>query len=48
VFVNTLHPVYINFGAKPEGKTHTGDLGVDGQIILKWVLKKQGVKVWTG
>jgi len=23
------------------------DLGVDGKIILEWILEKQGAKVWT-
>jgi hypothetical protein len=25
-----------------------GNLGIDGRIILKWILSKQGVMVWTG
>jgi hypothetical protein len=25
---------------KPEGKKHTEDLGVDGNIILEWILGK--------
>jgi hypothetical protein len=24
------------------------DLGIDGKIVLEWILGKQGVKVWTG
>jgi hypothetical protein len=31
---------------KPEGKRdHSGDLGVDGKIILEWILGKYGGKV---
>jgi hypothetical protein len=24
------------------------DLGIDGRIILNWILGKQGKRVWTG
>jgi hypothetical protein len=30
------------------GRDHSGDLGVDGKIILDWILGKLGGKVWTG
>jgi hypothetical protein len=30
---------------KPEGKNHLGDQGLDGRIILKWVLRTYGVGV---
>jgi hypothetical protein len=25
---------------KPEGKSHSEDIGIDGKIILEWVLEK--------
>jgi hypothetical protein len=33
---------------KPEGRDHWGDPGVDGRIILGWILKKWDMWVWTG
>jgi hypothetical protein len=30
------------------GRDHLEDLGVDGKIILEWILGKQFGKVWTG
>jgi hypothetical protein len=33
---------------KPETKKHLEDLEVDGWTILKWILKREGGKVWTG
>jgi len=32
--------------AKPE--ENLGDLGMDGKKVLKWTLKKEGVRVWAG
>jgi len=33
---------------KPEGKSHWGDLDVDGWIILGWISRKWDVGIWTG
>ena len=33
---------------KPEGKSHWGDLGVDGLIILGWISRRWDVGIWTG
>jgi len=33
---------------KPEGKSHWGDLGVDGWIILGWISRRWDVVIWTG
>jgi hypothetical protein len=30
-----------------KGRDHLEDLGVDGKIILKWILRKVGKKLWT-
>jgi hypothetical protein len=30
------------------GRDHSEDIGVDGKIILEWILAKEGGKVWTG
>jgi hypothetical protein len=32
----------------PKGRGHSEDLGVDGKIILEWILGKQVGKLWTG
>jgi hypothetical protein len=31
-----------------KGGDHSEDGGVDGRIILKWILEKEGGLVWTG
>jgi len=33
---------------KPEGKSHLGDPGVDGRIILRWIFSEWDVGVWNG
>jgi len=33
---------------KPERKRKSDDLGVDGRIILEWILGKYNEKFWTG
>jgi hypothetical protein len=33
---------------KPEGRRHLKDPGVDGRIILKWILESLGVGAQTG
>jgi hypothetical protein len=40
--------VYRILVGKPEGKNHCGDPGVEGRIILRWILRKWYVGVWTG
>jgi hypothetical protein len=29
-------------------RDHLGDINIDGMIILKWAIKKKGVRVWNG
>jgi hypothetical protein len=40
--------VYRVVVGKPEGKRPLGDLGVDGRIILRWILRNRDVGVWNG
>ena len=40
--------IYGVFVGKPECKRPLGRPGVDRMIILRWVIRKWGVGVWTG
>jgi hypothetical protein len=31
-----------------KGRDHSKDIGVNGKIILKWILEKLYGKMWTG
>jgi len=31
-----------------KGNVHSTDLGVDGRIILEWILREWGGVAWTG
>jgi len=33
--------------ANQKGKDHLGDLSVDGRMIIKQILKKWDVRLWT-
>jgi hypothetical protein len=33
---------------KPEGRNHFENRGLDGRVILKWLLKKWYLEAWTG
>jgi hypothetical protein len=53
--VHFLHTSLNNFEACTEfwwgnlrEKDHWGDPGIDGRIILRWILRKCNVVVWTG
>jgi len=37
--------VYRVLLGKPEGKSHCGDLGVDGWIILGWISRRRDVGI---
>jgi hypothetical protein len=36
------------WSANLKGKDNSEDFSVDGKIILKWFLQKEGREVWTG
>jgi hypothetical protein len=37
-----------NFVGKAEVRKPLEDIGIDGKIILEWILENQGGKVWAG
>jgi hypothetical protein len=40
--------VYRVLVGKTEGRNHLVDLGVDGNILLKWIFTKWVGEAWTG
>jgi hypothetical protein len=46
--VGVVRNAYNIFVGKPEVRDHSEDIGVNGQIILDWMLGKHSGKVWTG
>jgi hypothetical protein len=39
---------YRVLAGKPEGRDHLEDPGVDGRIVLIWIIRKWDVRAWTG
>jgi hypothetical protein len=48
VGIRKMRNAYKIVVGKPDRKRHLGDLGADEKITLRWILKKYGMKVWTG
>jgi hypothetical protein len=42
-----MRNVYIVF-ENLKARSHLGEVGVDGKIVLEWILEKFGMRVWTG
>jgi hypothetical protein len=40
--------VYRVIGGNLRERDHWRDTGVDGRIILRWILRKWDVRLWTG
>jgi len=44
--IGELTSSYTILVGKSEGKNCSEDLGVDGKIMLEWIIRKKGGKVW--
>jgi hypothetical protein len=44
--IREIHTIFSFENLK--GRGHSEDVGVDGRIILEWILGKYGGRVWTG
>jgi hypothetical protein len=47
-FTYIRHEFNITEEARPEGRHHLADPGVDGRMILKWIFKTWDGEAWTG
>jgi hypothetical protein len=48
VCMGEMRNVYTILIGKPEGRTQLKDLGIDGKIILKWILRIWCWRLWIG
>jgi hypothetical protein len=38
--------MHTGFFLEADGRYHSGDLNIDGRILLKYFLKEDSVKIW--
>jgi hypothetical protein len=43
-----MRSMYKILVGKPERQRPLGRLGIDGRIILEWIVRKYSGKMWTG